>query len=80
MDLDQLASSEASRSGFTRLSKGIKSFEIKMHTLCLSIKIRLNEPVHEISNNVVCANSKASDQPARMGSLIRVFASRLSIL
>ena len=29
------------------------------------------EPVHEISNNVVCATSKASDQPAHMRSLIR---------
>ena len=38
------------------------------------------EPVHEISNNVVCATSKASDQPAHMRSLIRAFASRLSIL
>ena len=38
------------------------------------------EPVHEISNNVVCAISKASDQPAHMRSLIRAFASRLSIL
>ena len=34
----------------------------------------LNEPVHEISNNLVCATSKGSDQPA-----IRAFASRLSI-
>ena len=25
---------------------------------------RTNEPRHEISNNVVCATSKASDQPA----------------
>ena len=25
-----------------------------------------NEPVHEILNNVVCATSKASDQPARI--------------
>ena len=25
-----------------------------------------NEPWHEISNNVVCATSKASDQPAHM--------------
>ena len=41
---------------------------------------KLNEPVHEISNNVVCANSKASDQPAQTRSLIRAFASRLSIL
>ena len=38
------------------------------------------EPWHEISNNVVCKTSKASDQPARMRSLIRTFASRLNIL
>ena len=38
------------------------------------------EPVHEISNNVACATSKASDQPAHTRSLIRAFASRLSIL
>ena len=38
------------------------------------------EPVHEISNNVVCATNKASDQPAHMRSLIRAFASRWSIL
>ena len=38
------------------------------------------EPVHEISNDVVCATSKASDQPAHTRSLIRGFASRLSIL
>ena len=37
-------------------------------------------PVHEISNNVVCSTSKASDQPAHMCSLIRAFASRLSII
>ena len=40
----------------------------------------LFEPVHEISNNVVCATSKASDQPAHTRSLIRAFASRMSIL
>ena len=40
----------------------------------------LYEPVHEISNSVVCATSKASDQPAHMRSLIRAFASRLSTL
>ena len=38
------------------------------------------EPQHEISNNVVCATSKASDQPAHTHSLIRAFASRLNIL
>ena len=39
-----------------------------------------NEPVHEISNNLVCATSKGSDQPAHTRSLIRAFASRLGIL
>ena len=43
-------------------------------------KFVLEESVHEISNNVVCATSKASDQPAHVRSLIRAFASRLSIL
>ena len=43
------------------------------------IKI-VNEPVHEIFNNEVCATSKASDQPAHARSLIRAFASRLSII
>ena len=38
------------------------------------------EPRHDISNNVVCATNKASDQPAHMRSLIRVFAGRLNIL
>ena len=40
----------------------------------------INEPQHEISNNVICATSKASDQPALMCSLFRAFASRLNIL
>ena len=39
-----------------------------------------NGPRHEISNNLVYSNSKASDQPAHRRSLIRAFASRLSIL
>ena len=38
------------------------------------------EPRHKISNNVVCATSKDSDQPAHTRSLIRAFASRLNIL
>ena len=38
------------------------------------------EPRQEISNNVVCGTSKASDQPAHMRSLIRAFASCLNIL
>ena len=35
------------------------------------------EPWHEIYNNVVCATSKASDQPAHTRSLIRAFGSPL---
>ena len=42
--------------------------------------IMIYELVHEISNNVVCATSKCSDQPAHMRSLIRAFACRLNIL
>ena len=40
----------------------------------------INEQRHEISNNVVCVTSKASDQPAHMLSLIGAFAGRLNIL
>ena len=39
-----------------------------------------NEPVHEISNNMVCATNKALDQPAHTRCLIRAFASRLRSL
>ena len=35
---------------------------------------------HRISNNVVCATSKTSDQPVHTRSLIRAFASRLNNL
>ena len=38
----------------------------------------MTEPRHEVSNNVVCAASKASDQRAHMRSLIKAFASRLN--
>ena len=38
------------------------------------------EPWLKISNNVVCATSKGSDQPAPTRSLIRAFTSRLNIL
>ena len=41
---------------------------------------RKHEPRHEISDHVVGATSKDSDQPAHMRSLIRAFANRLNIL
>ena len=56
----------------------VQTFLIRRRTRCSLI--RIIEPVHEISNNVVCATSKGSDQPAHMRSLIRASASRLSIL
>ena len=40
----------------------------------------LYEPVHENSNNVICAISKVSDQTAHTRSLVRAVASCLSIL
>ena len=42
--------------------------------------VTINEPRHEISNNVVCATSKGSDQPAHTRSLIRAFDGCLNIL
>ena len=50
-----------------------------MHNI-LTEESSIYEPRHEISNNVVVAISKASDQPAPRRSLIRAFASRLIIL
>ena len=38
------------------------------------------EHQHDISDNVVCSTSKASDQPAHTHGLIRGFASCLNIL
>ena len=46
----------------------------------LAKMIILFELQHEISNNMVCVTSKASDQPAHTRSLIRAFASRLNVL
>ena len=39
--------------------------------------LKPNEPGHDISNNVVCATSKVSDQPAHKPLLVaRVFYDR----
>ena len=48
--------------------------------MCIAYSANTFETVHEISNNWVCATSKGSDQPAHTRSLIRAFASRLSVL
>ena len=52
---------------------------IRVLSVCFRVHLN-NEPQHEVSNNVVCVTSKASDQPAHMRSLIRAFASRLNII
>ena len=43
-------------------------------------KKAITQQLHEISNHVLCATNKASDQHAHMRCLIRAFASRLNIL
>ena len=53
---------------------------VDLYVVGLTCMKKLYEPQHEISNNVVCATSKASGQPAHMCSLIRAFASCLNIL
>ena len=56
------------------------NINLEANIIFLSRPTGIYEPRHEISNNVVCATSKASDQPAHTRSLIRVFACRLTIL
>ena len=53
--------------------------DLGLHCLSLSHK-KINEPRHDISNNVVCATSRAADLPAHMRSLIRAFASQPAML
>ena len=50
------------------------------HVRNVNMRYKMYEPRHEVSNNVVCATSKASDLPAHTSSPIRAFASRLNIL
>ena len=50
-----------------------------LKNICYS-KTLIIELWYGISNNVVCATSKASDQPVHMHSLIKAFASPLNIL
>ena len=48
--------------------------------LCTPLSLVMHKGYNEISNNVVFATSKASDQPAHMHSLIRAFACLLNNL
>ena len=64
---------------------GTQQVNIIITRHCFHIRIEFSiankfELQNEISNNVICATSKASDQPAHTRSLIRAFASGLNIL
>ena len=48
----------------------LNHLRLKLHNKRGAIPLTI-EPRHEISNNVVCATSKGSDQPAHTRSLIR---------
>ena len=60
--------------------KWTKRRRLRMCDILFDFVMFIFEPGHEIFNNVVCATSKASDQPAQTRSLIRAFACRLSSL
>ena len=63
--------------GFPKIISALKSASDSLKGLEKSLTF---EPWHEISNNLVCATSKGSDQSAHTRSLVRVFTSRLNIL
>ena len=54
--------------------------ENNIFDLVQSLCLYVYDPRQEISNNVVKATSKDSDQPAHTRSLVRAFASRLNIV
>ena len=64
------------RSQYYLITKSVPSYLIYQAML----EAVHNWPWHEISNNVVCATSKASYQPAHARSLIRAFDNRLNKL
>ena len=55
---------------------------LKCISMCMGKPIRIQNRAKgkKLSTDVVCATSKASDQPVHMRSLIRAFASHLNIL
>ena len=53
------------------LSSSLDKINPLLNFTLVKLKTIKFEPVHEISNNVVCVTSKASDQPAHMRGLIR---------
>ena len=60
--------------------RGLMTILKESRTVCLYKISGIHVFRNEISNNVVCATSKGSDQPAHMRCLIRATASHLNIL
>ena len=59
---------------------GVHSTQDVANNLYNKLIRKVNEPRHEISNNVVCATSKTSDEPVHTRSLTKAFACRLGII
>ena len=64
----------SSRKPLFFLSSSLDKINLLRNFTLVKLKAIKFEPVHEISNNVVCVTSKASDQPAHMRGLIRAIA------
>ena len=60
--------------------KNEPGFVIRESAVIMMLLEEITETCHEISNNVVCATSKGSDQTAHTRSLIRALTSRLNFL
>ena len=75
-----LASSYLIKGSFADVKNTLPSLVSFPVSRFVLIEKRTYESWYEISNNVVCATSKASGQPVHTRSLIRAFASRLNIL
>ena len=65
---------------FCLIAGGFKFLSVSPSAFGQNVYLFIFEPWHEISNNLVCATSKGSDQPAHTHRLIRAFAGRLNIL
>ena len=81
--LKNLEKQSTSKLFFTVCSKAGKkavNTHIDRASVITDMYTNVHEPQHEISNNVVCTTSKASDQPAHTHRLIRAFASCLNSL
>ena len=62
------------------IRRQVQKYSVLLSYIAPKLLTETFEPWHDISNNVVCATSKVSDQPAHTRSLIRAVSSCLNIL